>query len=344
MSSAKNPLGLAGISFVEITSPDPQHVHALLTALGFSRAYTHATKAIDLYEQNAIRVLLNREPTGFAADFRRMHGPSICSMGWRFADPEKALAGARSRGAAVASREDHPTPAITGIGGSLIYFLPDGPSWPQSLGFVKVEPGEKVTPKGFLAIDHLTNNVEKGKLGQWASFYEDIFGFTEIRSFEIQGERTGLTSLALRSPCGTFSIPINQADEAKSQINEYLERYHGPGIQHVALLTNDILGSLDLLKGSPVQFLDIEPSYYEKAFDRVPSFAENRERVRAHQVLVDGDADGYLLQVFTKDLLGPIFLEIIQRRNHLSFGEGNFGALFRSIERDQTRRGIFEDA
>ena len=198
-----------------------------------------------------------------------------------------------------------------------------------------------VAPKGFLTIDHLTNNVERGTMGRWAGFYRDVFGFTEVRYFDIRGVKTGLTSYALRSPCGRFCIPINEADEARSQINEYLDEYKGPGIQHLAFLTEDILASLDALDGA-VETLDIDDDYYATVFDRVPGVIEDHAAIRRRNVLVDGDEHGYLLQIFTRNLVGPIFVEIIQRRNHLSFGEGNFGALFRSIERDQAKRGVFD--
>ena len=175
---------------------------------------------------------------------------------------------------------------------------------------------------------------------QWSRFYTDIFGFTPVRYFDIRGVKTGLTSYALRSPDGSFCIPINQPKSDSDQIAEYLRDYRGPGVQHLAFLTDDILGSLDALKDSGVGTLAIDPSYYEDVFERVPGVTENRARLREHQVLVDGDADGYLLQIFTRNLIGPIFIEIIQRRNNLSFGEGNFGALFRSLEKDQERRGL----
>ena len=178
---------------------------------------------------------------------------------------------------------------------------------------------------------------------QWADFYKNVFGFTEVRYFDIRGAKTGLTSYALRSPDGSFCIPINEADEAKSQINEYLDEYKGPGIQHLAFLTDDILASLKKLEGTPISMLDIDDEYYAGIYDRCPTVSEDRDEIRRRNVLVDGDADGYLLQIFTKNLVGPIFIELIQRENHQSFGEGNFSALFRSIERDQGRRGVFGD-
>ena len=194
--------------------------------------------------------------------------------------------------------------------------------------------------RGFLSVDHLTNNVYKGTMQTWADFYKNVFGFTEVRYFDIKGAKTGLTSYALRSPDGSFCIPINEGNESKSQIEEYLREYQGPGVQHLAFITRDILASLDAMEGSAIETLDIAPDYYEEAFQRVPDVREDKARIMAHNVLVDGDEQGYLLQIFTKNLFGPIFIEIIQRENNLSFGEGNFGALFRSIEKDQERRGV----
>jgi 4-hydroxyphenylpyruvate dioxygenase len=342
-----NPVGLEGIDFVELASPNPDALHRLLLAFGFSRTMRHAEKAVDLYRQGDITFLLNREKSGFAAAFEKAHGPCISSMGWRTKDPKQALEAAISRGARAFAEGDYtdalhrPIPAVRGIGDSLLYFV-DGPRNArrfEDLGFVALDVPDRVPAKGFIAIDHLTNNVAKGTMATWSSFYKDVFGFEEVRYFDIRGARTGLTSYALRSPCGTFCIPINEGTESKSQIDEYLEEYRGPGVQHLAFLTDDILGSLDALAGTPIQFLDIDDDYYDEVFHRVPRVKEDKTCIRRHNVLVDGDDDGYLLQIFTKNLIGPIFIELIQRNNHLSFGEGNFGALFRSIERDQMKRG-----
>jgi 4-hydroxyphenylpyruvate dioxygenase len=266
-------------------------------------------------------------------------------MGWRVRDAKRAAEIAEERGGVLVSKKDMDVPALLGIGGSLIYLVDkyqDPRMW-QSLGFVMLENPDRVSPKGFLAIDHLTNNVEKGTMLQWSAFYKDVFGFTEVRYFDIRGVKTGLTSYALRSPCGKFCIPINEATESKSQINEYLEEYKGPGIQHLAFLTDDILASLRKMEGSTkISFLDIDADYYAEVFERVPNVKEDHAEIQRRNVLVDGDDQGYLLQIFTKNLCGPIFIELIQRNNHLSFGEGNFGALFRSIERDQQKRGYLD--
>ena len=343
-----NPCGLYGIDFIEFVSPEPLKLDALFKAFGFSRVMQHQSRPVDLYRQGDMTLLVNRDPAGFAARFGKLHGPSICSMGWRVGDAAMALSAATSRGA-TADTGDHQAsgralPAVRGIGDSLIYFVEGfarADHW-ANLGFIPLETPETVPGKGFTVLDHLTNNVEKGTMGRWASFYKDVFGFTEVRYFDIRGAKTGLTSYALRSPCGSFCIPINEADEAKSQINEYLREYNGPGIQHLAFLTEDLLGSLKALEGSPIEMLDMDDDYYASVFDRVPNVVEDKAEIRRRNVLVDGDAEGYLLQIFTKNLVGPIFIELIQRRNHLSFGEGNFGALFRSIERDQAKRGVFD--
>ena len=345
----ENPCGLDGLDFVEFVSPEPARLDALFKAFGFSKTMRHQSKPVDLYQQGDIVFLINREPNSFAAGFARLHGPSICSMGWRAKDALKARDVAVQRGGKSRPEGDFlvdgkPQPAIFGIGDSLIYFVDTSgktDTWTRR-GFVKLEKPELVPDKGFLALDHLTNNVEKGTMGTWAGFYKSVFGFEEVRYFDIRGAKTGLTSFALRSPCGRFCIPINEADEKKSQINEYLEEYKGPGIQHLAFLTDDLLASLKKLEGSPIEMLDMDDAYYAEVFGRVPNVSEDKAELRKRNVLVDGDDAGYLLQIFTKNLVGPIFVELIQRKNHSSFGEGNFGALFRSIERDQQKRGVFD--
>jgi len=340
-----NPLGLDGLEFVELAGPDPEALHRLLVAFGFSRTMRHTRRALDLYQQGDIRFLVDRDPTSAAGRFAAAHGPSIPAMGWRVADADAAAQIAAARGARIVdgdlARGSEVVPAIVGVGDSLIYLIDRyrNPQYWSQLGFVPHPEPITVAPKGFVAIDHLTNNVARGELATWSAFYRDVFGFTDVRTFDIRGTQTGLVSYALRSPCGRFCIPINEGTEARSQINEYLDEYRGPGIQHLAFLTEDLLGSLRALDGTGIATLDIEDDYYRSIFDRVPDVREDRDEIRQRKVLVDGDAAGYLLQIFTANLVGPIFIELIQRRNHLSFGEGNFGALFRSIERDQVRRG-----
>jgi 4-hydroxyphenylpyruvate dioxygenase len=341
-----NPCGLIGIDFVEFASDDADRLDELWRAFGFSRLATHPERKIDLYLQGDIRFLVNRDPESFAGRFTSAHGPAACSMGWRFRDPEAAFAEAVRRGAraydGALGAKSFDVPAIYGIGDSLIYFF-----GPNDMGGKRFEREFKPHPEailvpdhGYTVIDHLTNNVHKGTMERWAAFYKDVFGFSEVRYFDIRGVKTGLTSYALRSPDGSFCIPINEGDEGKSQIEEYLRDYNGPGIQHIAFLTDDLLASLDKMQPGTIETLDIDDDYYAEVFDRVPNVSEDPQRIQDHQVLVDGDEEGYLLQIFTRNLVGPIFIELIQRKNHLSFGEGNFGALFRSIERDQERRGV----
>ena len=189
-------------------------------------------------------------------------------------------------------------------------------------------------------MDHLTNNVPQGQLTPLADFYKSVFGFQEVRYFDIRGQKTGLLSYALRSPCGSFCIPINEGTEAKSQINEYLREYKGSGIQHIALLTGNMLKTMEAMQGESFDTLDIDADYYKEVFTRVPNVTEDHERIKHYNLLVDGDESGYLIQIFSQNVIGPIFFEFIQRRGHMGFGEGNFGALFRAIERDQERRGV----
>lgn len=339
-----NPLKLRGIEFTEFCGPSSAQLEKLFWAFGFSRLRRHPHKAIDYFRQNDIHFLVNGERQGFSAEFAKMHGPSICSMGWRVDDAAYALEQAVKRGArAVADADrDHPYPAVYGIGESLIYFIEPTESGVSiyERDFAALANPEVQPDKGFLVVDHLTNNVPAGEQNKWADFYKNVFGFTEVRYFDIQGVKTGLTSYALRSPDGSFCIPINQPKNEQDQIAEYLRDYRGPGVQHLAFLTKDILASLDQLAGSDIETLDIDDEYYQDVFQRVPDVRQDHARIAAHQVLVDGDEDGYLLQIFTKNIIGPIFIEIIQRENNLSFGEGNFGALFRSIEKDQERRGV----
>ena len=344
-TNGQNHLGLRGVEFVEFASPDPDALNRLFLEFGFSRVASNPEKKIDLYRQNHINLLLNRDPQSFASDFSKKHGPCISSMGWKMDNAQSALEKATTRGARKASgdhqRLGKDLISIYGIGDSLIYFvdnLEDGQLY-QQMGFKPLERPDMREGMGLMTIDHLTNNVHKGEMDQWCQFYEGIFGFEKIRYFDIRGIKTGLTSFALRSPDGSFAIPINEGTEAKSQINEYLEEYKGPGVQHLAFSTDDICQTIRQLNQSSIETLDIDDEYYQEVFDRVPNVTEDRRELQDLQILVDGDEEGYLLQIFTRNVIGPIFIEIIQRKNHFAFGEGNFGALFRSIERDQQRRG-----
>lgn len=347
MSQTQNPLNLDGIEFVEFASPNPEALHKLFIAFGMSLTHKHKTKKISLYRQNDVSFLLNSEPESFGYHFSKAHGPSACSMGWRVKNQDQAFKTGLERGAKAGSKSDFtnadgtPMKALQGIGDSLIYLVDNysDANRYERMGFIPHDKPVIVPSKGFQVVDHLTNNVYLGTMGQISDFYKNVFGFTEVRYFDIRGAKTGLTSYALRSPCGKFCIPINEATEKKSQINEYLDEYKGPGIQHIAFLTNDIIGSLEAMKGTGVNMLDMDEEYYQDIFQKVPNVTEDQKKLRDLNILIDGDDEGYLLQIFTKNVIGPIFFEIIQRKNNLSFGEGNFGALFRSIERDQMKRG-----
>lgn len=347
MSEVNNPLGLVGIEFTEYATPDADYMDKVFTDFGFSKLKTFKGKDIVYYNQNDIHFLLNNERDGFSAEFAKSHGPAICSMGWRVENAQKAFETAVKRGAKPATGsedKDLPYPAIYGIGDSLIYFIEQFGSKGSIYDndFEDLSEQNVVDSKGFLRIDHLTNNVYKGTMDTWANFYKDVFGFTEVRYFDIKGQKTALLSYALKSPCGTFSIPINEGKGSdNNQIDEYLGEYNGPGVQHLAFLTDDLVSSLDKLDKSTIATLDIIPEYYETIFDRVPWVAEDKEKIREHQILVDSQSENcYLLQIFSKNLFGPIFIEMIQRVDDGGFGEGNFQALFESIERDQERRGV----
>lgn len=344
---SNNPVGILGFEFVEFASSEPEALKKLFKDLGFSLTKTHSKLAIDYYNQGDIHFLVNREPRTFAAKFKELHGPCACSTGWRVVDAQKAFDTAVARGAKPAPHTDYmrggkPVPAILGVGGSVIYFIDDhkNPSRYEELGFAAAVKPELVPGKGFALMDHLTNNVFQGELKPLADFYKSVFGFEEVRYFDIRGQKTGLLSYALRSPCGSFCIPINEGTESKSQINEYLREYKGPGIQHIALLTPNILKTMDGMSDADFDTLDIDDEYYNEVFNRVPNVTEDHSKIRNFNLLVDGDDQGYLIQIFSKNVIGPIFFEFIQRKNNLGFGEGNFSALFRAIERDQERRGV----
>jgi len=347
MSESTNPLGLMGIEFTEYATPDADYMEQVFTDFGFSKLKTFKGKDIVYFNQNDIHFLLNNSREGFSAEFAKSHGPAICSMGWRVENADAAFEEAVKRGAKPATESTHkdlPYPAIYGIGDSLIYFIDifgdKGSIYAND--FEDLAEQNIVEDKGFLQIDHLTNNVYQGTMETWANFYKDIFGFTEVRYFDIKGVETALLSYALKSPCGTFCIPINEGKgDNNNQIDEYLEKYDGPGVQHIAFLTNDLVSSLDKLDQSTIATLDIIPEYYDTIFDRVPWVKEDKEKIKKHQILVDSQGENcYLLQIFSKNLFGPIFIEMIQRVDDGGFGEGNFQALFESIERDQKKRGV----
>lgn len=344
MVSESNPVGLDGIEFIEYASQKPEELTTLFKNFGFHKIANHKTLKLELWRQGDINFLINSEPSTFASEFSKAHGPAACAMGVRCSNADKAFQTAVDRGARPYKGTAAKTfgfPAVYGIGDSLIYFVDQygssGNIYDTDFHFT----GEKsVTGFGYLRIDHLTNNVPKGEMQKWCDFYEKIFGFKERRYFDIKGKKTGLISKVMASHDQKIIIPINEPTDGKSQIQEYLDEYKGSGIQHIALLTADIIPSVSKVRDNGVHFLETPDSYFDMIPDRLPNVTEKIETLKKLRILVDGDDHGYLLQIFTQNQIGPIFFEVIQRKGHDGFGEGNFQALFDAIERDQERRGV----
>jgi 4-hydroxyphenylpyruvate dioxygenase len=350
-----NPMGTDGFEFVEFTGPDIAHLEATFRSLGFAAVAQHRSKAVTLWRQGDINFLVNAEPDSFAQAFQKVHGPSACAMAFRVADAAQAYARAIALGAKPVTGKVGPMelniPAIEGIGGSLLYFVDRygerGSIYDVDFRWVG-ERDPKPAGSGLTVIDHLTHNVHRGRMDVWWQFYEKLFNFREIRYFDIEGKLTGLKSRALTSPCGQIRIPINESSDDKSQIEEYLRAYNGEGIQHVALGTTDIFDSVEAMRGQGVAFMDSPDTYYELLQPRMPDLtAEEIARLAKNRILTDGaptPEGGRLLQIFTGTVIGPIFFELIQRKGDQGFGEGNFRALFESIELDQIRRGVLKPA
>ena len=343
----ENPIDLDGIDFVEFSAKTPEKLTEIFVTFGFEKIAKHKTKNIELWRQGDMNFLLNCEASGFAGDFSNAHGPSVSAMGFRCKDKAKAYEMAVGRGARPYDEDtkksfDYIYPTIYGIGDSLIYFIDKygdkGNIFDEEYDFISDK--REVFGKGFQRVDHLTNNVPAGDMQKWCDWYAKIFNFKERRYFDIKGSKTGLESKVMMSPCGKITIPVNEPSDDKSQIQEYLDEYNGSGVQHIALLTNNIVQTMTEVKKGEVEFLSVPSTYYEEIPNRLPNVEENLRVLERLGLLVDGDDDGYLLQVFTENLCGPIFFEVIQRRNHDGFGEGNFKALFEAIERDQERRGV----
>jgi 4-hydroxyphenylpyruvate dioxygenase len=342
-----NPLGLNGFEFVEFTSPDPAAMRAHFERLGFVAASRHPSKAVTRYKQGRINLLLNEEATGQAADFRQGHGPSASGMAFRVADPQTAFEAALSRGAkaadAAAGTLGDGSFVLQGIGGSYLYLTPDTDQlYADWFAVPGAEAAEREHSVGLDLLDHLTHNVHRGQMRVWSDFYSRIFGFEEQKYFDIKGQATGLFSQAMIAPDKAIRIPLNESQDDKSQIEEYLREYKGEGIQHLALTTDDIYTTVEKLRARGVRLQDTIETYYELVDKRVPGHGEDLERLRRNRILIDGNVgeEGILLQIFTENLFGPIFFEIIQRKGNEGFGNGNFQALFESIELDQIRRGV----
>ena len=348
--SDKNPAGTDGFEFVEFAHENPDELRELFARMGFALTARHKRKNIELWQQGDITYILNGEPGSFAAQFVTLHGPCAPSMGWRVVDAQVAFDHAVSKGAEPYEGDDKTmnVPAIRGIGGSLIYFIDqyyDTSPYNQEFDWLA---RSKPRGEGFFYLDHLTNNVFKGNMDKWFRFYGDLFNFREIRFFDIEGKFTGLFSRALTSPCGRIRIPVNEDRGDKGQIVAYLKKYKGEGIQHIAIGTDDIYASTDAVAENGLKFMPGPPdAYYEMSKDRVIGHDEPLERMKKHGILIDGEGvvEGgetrILLQIFSKTVIGPIFFEFIQRKGDDGFGEGNFRALFESIEREQIEAGDF---
>ena len=349
----ENPMGLDGFEFVEFASPTPGVLEPVFELMGFTLVAKHRTKKAVLYRQGGINFIINNEPNSYAAYFAEEHGPSACGMAFRVKDSRLAYARALELGAQPIDIPTGPMelrlPAIKGIGGAPLYLIDryqEGASI-YDIDFEFID-GVDRNPAGcgFKAIDHLTHNVYRGRMGYWASFYERIFNFREVRFFDIKGEYTGLTSKAMSAPDGRIRIPLNEeASETTGQIEEFLMAYNGEGIQHIAFETDDIIASWDMLKERGVPFMTAPPdTYYEMLEQRLPGHGEPVDLLQTRGILMDGSTeDGdtrLLLQIFSDTLIGPVFFEFIQRKRDEGFGEGNFKALFESIERDQINRGV----
>ncbi len=356
-----NPMGLCGFEFVEFASPTPGLLEALFERLGFSLVARHRSKDVVLYRQGGINFIVNREPRSQAGYFAAEHGPAACGMAFRVRDSHRAYQRALDLGAQPIEIPTGPMelrlPAIKGIGGAPLYLIDrfeDG----KSIYDIDFEfgpefqhpAGRHPVGHGLRLIDHLTHNVYKGRMAFWGGFYGRIFNFREIRYFDIQGQHTGLTSRAMTAPDGLIRIPLNEESGRNGgQIEEFLMQFNGEGIQHIALLTDDLLASVDALQLAGIPLLPAPgASYYEMLEERLPGHGEPVSELQTRGILLDGSTSGgaprLLLQIFSQNLLGPVFFEFIQRKQDEGFGEGNFKALFESIEREQLRRGVISTA
>jgi 4-hydroxyphenylpyruvate dioxygenase len=348
----ENPMGTDGFEFVEYTAPDTAQLRDLFTKMGFPAVAKHKRKDVTLHRQGEINFIINAEPGSHAAQYARDHGPSACAMAFRVKDAKAALDRAVRLGATPVTvdvgKGEMDIPAIEGIGGSLLFFVDQyrekGSIYEVDFDFFPDWHERMANLDSRLTyIDHLTHNVQRGRMSVWADFYERLFNFREIRYFDIEGKVTGLFSKAMTSPCGQIRIPLNESQDDKSQIEEFLREYKGEGIQHIALGTSDIYEAVDIIKARGIPFQDTPDTYYEMLPARILGHEESIPELEKRGILMDGaptEGQGLLLQIFTQNVIGPIFFEIIQRKGNEGFGEGNFKALFESIELDQMRRGV----
>lgn len=347
-SNWENPLGTDGFEFLEFATPNPQALASAFTTMGFLPVAKHKSADITIYQQNDIRFIINSELNSKAGSFAKLHGPSVSAMGFRVKDARTALQKAIAAGAKPydCSSDEVNLPAIYGVGDSLIYFAErqgNQSSYDDQFNVISV-PSSSNNP-GLMYLDHVTHNLYRGNMNKWAEFYERIFNFKEIRYFDITGHHTGLKSRAMTAPCRKIRIPLNESSDDKSQIEEYLHDYKGEGIQHIALGAKNIYSAVEVLKENGLEFLDTPATYFAKIDQRLPNHQEDLARLQKNKILIDGDTSQgakLLLQIFTKNMIGPVFFEIIERKGDEGFGEGNFRALFVAMEEDQIRRGTLK--
>ncbi|MER9601480.1 4-hydroxyphenylpyruvate dioxygenase [Mesorhizobium sp. M0243] len=352
--SKDNPAGTDGFEFVEFAHAEPEKLAELFTRMGYAAVAKHRTKDITIWRQGDINYVVNAEPGSHAMKFVDKHGPCAASMAWRVVDAKHAFDHAVAKGATPYEGADKAldVPAIIGIGGSLLYFIETygkkGSAYNAEFKWLGTRD-PRPEGVGFYYLDHLTHNVYRGQMDKWWDFYRNLFGFKQIHFFDIDGKITGLVSRAITSPCGKIRIPLNESKDETSQIAEYLKKYNGEGIQHIAVGTDEIYAATDRLAENGLKFMPGPPeTYYDMSYDRVNGHDEPIERMKKHGILIDGEGvvDGgttkILLQIFSKTVIGPIFFEFIQRKGDEGFGEGNFRALFESIEQDQIKRGVIK--
>jgi 4-hydroxyphenylpyruvate dioxygenase len=352
--SETNPAGTDGFEFVEFAHPQPEKLSELFARMGYAPVARHGAKAVTVWRQGGINYVVNSEPDSFAMRFVERHGPCAPSMAWRVVDAQHAFDRAVAKGATPYEGDDKTldVPAIVGVGGSLLYFVDrygeKGSAYDAQFDWLG-ERDPQPMGVGFYYLDHLTHNVYRGNMDKWWAFYRELFGFKQIHFFDIAGKFTGLVSRAITSPCGKIRIPLNESTDDNSQIEEYLRNYKGEGIQHIAVGTEAIYDATDRLAANGLAFMPGPPDvYYEMSRGRVNGHSEPIARLKKHGILIDGEGvvnggtTKILLQIFSKTVIGPIFFEFIQRKGDEGFGEGNFRALFESIEEDQIRRGAIK--
>ncbi len=353
----ENPMGLMGFEFVEFASPTPHVLEPVFEMMGFSKVAQHRSKNVTLYRQGGINFIINHEPRSVASYFAAEHGPSACGLAFRVENSRVAYERALELGAEPMEMRTGPMelhlPAIKGIGGAPLYLIDrfeEGKSI-YDIDFDYIEGVDRhPVGHGLRLVDHMTHNVYRGRMAYWSKYYERLFNFKEIRYFDIQGAHTGLTSRAMTAPDGKIRIPLNEESaKGSGQIEEFLMEFNGEGIQHIALLTDNLIDSVDKLQMAGVPLMTAPNDvYYEMLEDRLPGHGQSVPELQARGILLDGSTEGgkprLLLQIFSKTLLGPVFFEFIQRQGDDGFGEGNFKALFESIERDQIARGVIAAA